>query len=152
MKRFLTLLSALLLTLSVSAQTYSYLTVKTSDGTEKSLSLDGLRLTFSNGSLQAVNTAEAASFSLSDLSSMYFSVNATGIQAVTSDVAASSILGGRLTVDAPAGTVVKVYNVSGQLVGTYVKSASGAETLGGALAHGVYIVRAGSSTSKLLAQ
>lgn len=152
MKRFLTLLTALVLTLSVSAQTYSFLTVKTADGREKSLSLDGLKLTFDNGTLQAVNSAESASFSLSSLASMYFAVSATGIQAVTSDAAASTIDAGRLTVDAPAGTPVKVYTVSGQLVGSYTKTTNGAEQLGSTLPHGVYVVRAGNSTSKLLAR
>lgn len=145
-------MAALLLTLSVSAQTYSYLTVKMSNGTEQSLKLDGLKLTFDGSTLTAANSEETANFTLANLATMYFSVNPTGIDAVTTPAAATSFKAGRLIVDAPAGTSVSVYNVAGQLVGKYNKATNGAEQLGSNFEHGVYIVRAGSNTSKLLAE
>lgn len=152
MKRLFFLMVALMLTLSASAQTYSYLTVKMNSGTEQSLKLDGLKLTFDGQDLKAVNSEESASFTLADLAKMYFSVNATGIDAVTTTATASGFKAGRLIVNAPAGTTVSVYNVAGQLVGKYQKSVNGTEQLGSNFGHGVYIVRAGSNTSKLLAE
>lgn len=152
MKRALTLLCVLVMAYAAGAQTYSYLTIRQSDGTEQSLALSGLKLTFSNGSLQATNGTESATFAIAGLSSMYFATEATGLQAVLAPDAAATWQGGTLSVDAPAGSHVEVYTLSGQRVATYRKATNGAEKLGSRLPQGIYVVRVNGKSLKLIAR
>ena len=55
--------------------TYKYLVVKGSDGTQTSLSSEGLKLTFDDGQLLAVNDNGNTTFTLTELVSMQFSEN-----------------------------------------------------------------------------
>ena len=75
-------LLALLFLASISLQTfaddYAYLTFTKSDGTETSVNANGLKITYSGGTLYAVNGETYETFKLTDLTQMYFS-NATGI-------------------------------------------------------------------------
>lgn len=105
---------------------YSYLTFVTTDGTETSFAASGLKITFSDGQAVVTTAEGTTTFTLVDLSEMYFS-----------DVI-SSVTGVNTAADAE---IESVYDMSGRLV------ASGLEGLG----RGVYIVKyKGGETAKML--
>ena len=82
MKKFFLLLTILVGTLTVQAEDYTYLTFETTDGAKASVAVADLTLTISGTTL----TAGTQSFTLSNLSKMYFSNTdeTTGIEAITS--------------------------------------------------------------------
>lgn len=83
MKKILFLLTILVGTLTAQADSYSYLTFETTDGAKASVSVSDLTLSISGTTL----TAGTQSFTLSNLSKMYFSTtdeSTTGIEEITS--------------------------------------------------------------------
>lgn len=82
MKKFFLLLTILVGTLTAQAEDYTYLTFETTDGAKASVAIADLTLTISGTTL----TAGTQSFTLSNLSKMYFSNTdeTTGIEAITS--------------------------------------------------------------------
>ena len=83
MKKILLLLTILVGTLTAPAEEYSYLTFETTDGAKASVSVSDLTLSISGTTL----TAGTQSFTLSNLSKMYFSTtdeSTTGIEEITS--------------------------------------------------------------------
>ena len=120
-KAFLTLLMAVG-TLAVQADDYAYLTFETTEGAKFSVSVESLALTFSGNTLTAGNQ----SFTLSNLSKMYFSgSNETtaveGIDTMTLDEA------------------TEIFDLNGRKVS---KSA---------MRKGAYIVKSKSRTYKIMA-
>ena len=82
MKKILLLLTLLVGTLTAQADDYTYLTFETTDGVKASVSVEGLTLTSSGTTL----TAGSQSFTLLNLSKMYFSTSdetTTGIEEIT---------------------------------------------------------------------
>jgi len=78
------IISALLLVgLSVHAYDYPYLIIETSDGSTTTISVESLSLAVSGSSLVATTGSSSQSFTLSDLSKMYFSADSgtSGIEA-----------------------------------------------------------------------
>ena len=69
MKKILLLLTILVGTLTAHAEEYTYLTFETTDGAKASVAVSDLTLTISGTTL----TAGTQSFTLSNLSKMYFS-------------------------------------------------------------------------------
>lgn len=69
MKRLILLLSILVGALTANADTYTYLTFETTDGDKVSVSVESLTLSISGTTL----TAGSETFTLSNLSKMYFS-------------------------------------------------------------------------------
>ena len=73
-------------TLTAQAADYQYLTIEKSDGTATSLTAVGLNISYSDTQLTATNGQETATFTLSEVSRMYFSNTkqdtATGISEV----------------------------------------------------------------------
>ena len=82
MKKFFLLLTILVGTLTAQAEDYTYLTFETTDGAKASVAVADLTLAISGTTL----TAGTQSFTLSNLSKMYFSNTdeTTGIEAITS--------------------------------------------------------------------
>ena len=83
MKKILLLLTILVGTLTAQADSYSYLTFETTDGAKASVSVSDLTLSISGTTL----TAGTQSFTLSNLSKMYFSTtdeSTTSIEEITS--------------------------------------------------------------------
>jgi len=153
MKRiYLALMLVLTACVGVSAQSLDYLTVRTADGGERSLAVDDLKLTFEDGQLVAHTPETVVTWSLTDLSLMYFAAQPTAIATLAQEQPAPVYRNGVLTVSAPAGTSVRLYAADGRLVATYVKSADGSESFTPALPHGVYIVNAHGGTAKFLAR
>lgn len=121
---------------SVKAQTYGYLTFRSTDGTETSLASEGLKITFADGNLVAVNSANASfTASLSKLSWLQFSQTEAETTAIGSVEAATAGV---------ASEPAAIYTAGGQRLGTRST---------GALPAGVYIVKhRDGRTSKLLKQ
>ena len=116
MKRaFLSLVFTSLL-LSASATDFKFLTLESTDGSKVSLAANGLTLTFSDGNLVA---SDGTTIPISSLAKMYFT-ETSGITTVTSS----------------AGGSMKVYTLSGILVGTYSEGQSPA-----GLPQGIYIIK-----------
>lgn len=81
MKKILFLLTILVGTLTAQADSYSYLTFETTDGAKASVDVSSLTLTVSGNTL----TAGSQTFTLSNLSKMYFSNTSetTAIEEIT---------------------------------------------------------------------
>ena len=82
MKKLVVFLTMMMGTLTIHAADYTYLTFETTDGAKASVSVGNLTLTISGTTL----TAGSQSFTLSNLSKMYFSNSdetTTGIEEIT---------------------------------------------------------------------
>ena len=82
MKKLVVFLLMMMGTMAVHAADYAYLTFETTDGAKASVSVENLTLTISGTTL----TAGSQSFTLSNLSKMYFSTSdetTTGIEEIT---------------------------------------------------------------------
>ena len=81
MKKFLLIMMALVGALNVQAEEYAYLTFETTDGEKASVAVSSLTLTISGNTL----TAGSQTFTLSNLSKMYFSNTdeTTAIEGIT---------------------------------------------------------------------
>ena len=62
--------------LAAQATDYQYLTIEKNDGTALSLTAVGLNITYTGTQLTATNGYETTTFSLSEISRMYFSKDA----------------------------------------------------------------------------
>ncbi len=133
MKRLLIFVMMLTGTIGAFADDYPYLTFQKSDGTSQSVPVEGLTLSFDNGSLVATNGSESYSFALTELNKMYFSAeNATAIE--------------ELTATLPADGTVEVFTPAGVSLGQYdnLKAAQGA------LSQGLYIFKTSGKTLKVM--
>ena len=130
MKKFVLLLMALIGTLKVQADSFSYLTFETTDGEKVSVAVDeSLDLSISGTTL----TVGSQSFTLTNLSKMYFTETdetATGIE---------SIQKSKNEIEDDA----EVYDLKGN------KIVNG-KLSNGKLTHGVYIIKTKDKTYKLI--
>ena len=130
MKTLLTTLALALSATSLSAQNYDFLTFQNTDNTVKSLSIDGLKITFQDGNAVATVNGQTETFALDNLQKLYFTEkDVTGIEQV---VAADNQIrvyteNGKLMISAPENSKVSVYSIDGRRVsdeylpqGTYV--------------------------------
>ena len=135
-----------------AAQNVDYLTFRTADGTEQSLSVDGLKITFAEGKLVARNAVATVSYDLATLSSMFFAAQPTALEGLVAQQQGAQVRGGLLYVNAPAGTQVLLYAIDGRLLAADVKQSSAEEQVGARLSAGTYIVKVGNQSYKLLAR
>ena len=105
--------------------TYPYLVFETADGTKTSVAVTEMTITIADGQL----SVGGQTFSLSDLSKMYFSTTTTGIANVNVD----------------DNSFVDVYDLNGRKV----LSNSQLSILNSQLPKGIYIVKSGSKTYKI---
>ena len=105
--------------------TYPYLVFETADGTKTSVAVTEMTITIANGQL----SVGGQTFSLSDLSKMYFSTTTTGIANVNVD----------------DNSFVDVYDLNGRKV----LSNSQLSILNSQVSKGIYIVKSGSKTYKI---
>ena len=101
---------------------YPYLTVEKTDGTVASFSVNDFKITFDSGTLKIVNISVSESYTLTELSKMYFAKTSTGIADVMADTDNSE---------------VEVFTLSGTDMGMY-ENVNMAKTK---LAPGVYVVK-----------
>ena len=132
MKKFLAIVAALLMALSMQAYDYPYLSFQTSEGTVQSVSVNELIITFSNGQLVITNADGSQTISLTDLSYMFFSkeTNTTGVTRIE-DV---------------SNQAVEVFTLNGLAIGRF-------ESLQRAKAElkpGLYLVKSNGKTQKVV--
>jgi hypothetical protein len=132
MKKFLTIMAALLVALGMQAYDYPYLSFQTSEGTVQSVSVNELIITFSNGQLVLTNTDGDQTISLSDLSYMFFSkeANTAGVTRIG---------------DATNQTV-EVFTVNGLALGRF-ESIQKAKA---ELKPGLYLMKSNGKTQKVV--
>ncbi len=147
-----TLLSLALLTgwVGAGATDYTTLAFRHTDGTVSYMAADGLDMAFSGGSLVATNTDASLTMQLSTLEAMYFSTTTTGISAATADGRRVRSGLGCIMVTGRAGDEVRVYDTAGTLRGKRTLSSSQPAAVTENLPSGVYIVRVGDETTKIL--
>ena len=127
MKKIILLFTTLVGTLTAQADGYTYLTFETTDGAKASVAVSDLTLTISGTTL----TAGSQTFTLSNLSKMYFSTSdesTTGIEEIT---------------NAAMDEATEIYDLSG-------KKIVNGKLSNGKLPHGVYIVKTKSKTFKMV--
>ncbi|MBP5711999.1 MAG: hypothetical protein J6W77_03215 [Prevotella sp.] len=132
MKKILILVSALMTSVMTYADdfSYNYLVFTTQEGTEKSVAVENLKLTFVNGQMVIDNGVETQTYDLSSLSKMFFAENSVdGIVETTID----------------ANEEVDVFTVSGIGMGKFNNVNEAKKSLG----RGVYIFKQGSKTNKI---
>lgn len=136
MKRLLLLLTLVAGLLTSSAQTLDYLTIRTMDGNEQSLSLDQLKLTFADGKMVATAQGETTTFDFANLDFMFFTAQATAIESAANAAISVSIVDGNLRTNAPSGSVIHVFTPDGKSVGQ------------NGLSRGVYLIQINGRTYK----
>ena len=121
----------------MQAQSYDFLTLKKAGGSETSLGIDHLKITFADGQLIASNGTQSFSAPISEMQSMFFAAEATGIaQATATDASQVSIVNGTLRATQHA----QVYSLDGRQMPT------------AGLQPGTYLVKAGGKTFKVIAR
>lgn len=132
MKKTLLIIAAAAVVETAQAYDYPYLTLQKSDGTEQSVAVEQLKLTFSDGQMVLSNSDGTTTISLSDLSKMYFSTSATaGISTQISEVSD----------DSP----VEVYTLSGMGLGSFESVAEAKKQLKA----GIYVMKSKTRTLKI---
>lgn len=138
MKTLLATLALAMSATSLSAQ--NYLVFENHDNSAKSLSIDGLKITFDNNNAIATVGGKTETFPLNDLKRLYFSdQDITAIEQVyTKDSEVSiEVENGRLKVNAPEGSHIAVYALDGRRInGEY-------------LPQGAYVVRVNDQSFKI---
>ena len=124
MKKILMLLTMLVGTVTAQAEDYTYLTFETTDGAKASVSVEGLTLSISGTTL----TVGSQSFTLTNLSKMYFSNTDETTTGISEE----------LRVNSEEFATATFYDLSGKMVD---KSQ---------LSKGVYIVKTNSRTYKMV--
>ena len=151
--RILSLIVALFAATTISAQRLDYLTFRLLNGNEYSLNIaSGATITFTNTSLVVQATEPSLEFSLTDLEALFFTAEPTGINGVETPAVSVRYTGGALYVVGPAGNPVGVYSLDGRTVATLQKCTNGNERFSLPLTKGIYVVRVGQQTFKILAQ
>lgn len=148
MKKLRTLLATLLLTmgiLSALADNYKYLTI-TQDNSDTSINVTSIdKITFDESNMVIhLTDGNTQTLPLSNLQRMFFS-NTSGIMSVTQSRMHFS--GGILQADITAGERIEIFDMRGQMVFSANKSGSFDLTT---LTKGVYIVKLGSETRKVI--
>lgn len=132
MKRLLLTLFIVVTSLMARADDYPYMIFQTTDGTIHAMAVESLSMEISNGQLVASNNEESKTFTLTDLSRMFFCTDSTGIEEVFSDDAGE----------------VTVFTVMGVFVGKYPNANDAVKVLDG----GVYLLKTKYNTIKIAVQ
>ena len=136
---------------SAGAQSFTYLNLTMTDNSTRSLTADGLKITFADGNLTARNGAATQTVPLAGIKAFSFSDNASdGIADINSAPVSARGLSGAISVTAPAGASVSVYNLLGSKVYEAVKGGDGEQVLDVTLPQGVYVVRINTISIKVL--
>ncbi|MCD8296003.1 MAG: T9SS type A sorting domain-containing protein [Prevotella sp.] len=149
MKNLLLLAILFLCSIGIHGEEYATFTFMKADGTEVTLPAVGLRITFNNGMITAVNGQDTETVSLADVNTMFFS-NATAITKILSPDYAVNVSGHQLLITSPIGTDITVANTLGMVVCRSISTSDGEQTIGGSLPSGVYIVNLSGQTLKVM--
>lgn len=124
------LLTTLLLagTMTAGAATYDYMVFETSDGTQTTMTANGLKLVYKDGTLTVSNGEASKTFTVSNLSRMFFSNTKQGDDATAISVATATDLDDANT---------EIYDLSGRRLPQGTKPQKG-----------LYIFKKGNTTTK----
>ncbi len=149
------ILAVLLLTIGVAVQAddYAYLTIEQKGGTN-SVSISNIKnITFDETNM-LINLTDGTQqqLPLAGLSKMFFSNEGTGIQAVgnTGSQASFMLKDGVLRVAGASGAVISLFDSNGRLVRSVTAREAQTEVSLSGLNKGVYIVKVGAQTKKML--
>lgn len=133
------------------AQAYTAFTVKTQEGTWISYALDNLKIRFSGSTLTVKNDDVEESYSVSDVYSLLFTDDVAAINNATDKgTSVVSLQGSEIRLNVKAGTLARVYDANGMLVTTARIGQEGVPVYIGSLTPGIYILRAGKQSCKVL--
>jgi len=154
MRIFRALFISVLLTIASTAMAddYAYLNIAQSDGGETQFTVSQIsKITFDAAHMNvALADGTMQQLPLAGLSKMFFSATPTGIATATLQPSTIRTDGGVLHVSAPQGTVVTLYNMSGQAVHTITAQGDDTQINVSGLTKGVYIVKVGLLTKKIM--
>lgn len=111
---------------------YPYMVIRQNDGTERSISSEGLRFTVADGQLSVTSATESLTFELSELASMAFSAEPAYIDSMESDNDTTSI---------------EIFTVDGLYVG---RTEPGQQASDIVPATGIYILKSSNGSEKTL--
>lgn len=154
MKKLRNLFLSLLLAVSATAvaDEYAYLTIS-QEGSETSIavsSIDHITFDSSNMVLHLTNGTEQT-MPLSNLSKMFFTENgSSGIATVSGNQSNITLKDGVLYVKNVPGSTVTVYNAGGQTVRKITARETETQLNLSGLTKGVYIVKVGTETKKIM--
>lgn len=132
MKKLLLTLLAVVAMLTARADGYPYLLFQTTDGTIYAMDVESLNINISGGQLIATNNVETQTFTLTDLTRMFFCEDTTGIDEVFSTDSGE----------------VSVFTIMGIFVGKYPDANEALK----ALENGIYILKTKSNSVKIAVQ
>ena len=163
-KVLFTTLLLLAATLTAGAATYNYMVFEASDGTQLSMTADGLKLVYSDGTLTAISGDVSRTFAVSDLNRMFFSdtmqgTDATAIQEIkvatpgqgaTNPGQGATNPGQSATTpdDSSSGSLGSLASLASQGYEVYDLSGRRVATSGTQLKPGLYIFKKGNTTTK----
>ena len=139
MKKILLSLLGMVLGTMAYAQSLDFLTFRMADGSEKSLPVDGMKITFDGAQMHVKASRQTVDFNLVDMNLMFFSAVPTALEEVHDASGKVAIINGRLVVDVPSAKV-SVYTMDGRKVSTDV------------YLQGLYLVIVNGRTYKLMAK
>lgn len=131
MKRTLLIAMCVIGSAAARAYDYPYLVFQTADGTATSVDVSDLTISVNGTELVVTNSSGTQTFTLSDLSKMYFS-ETSGIADISSD----------------KNAMIEVYSLSGNRIGTFDDLVIARKQL----EKGIYIVKTNGQTSKISIQ
>jgi len=134
-KVLFTTLLLLAATLTASAATYKYMVFEANDGTQLSMTSDGLKLVYNDGTLTAISGDVSRTFTVSDLNRMFFSETMQGSDATAIQEISVATTPGDASADY---SDYEVYDLSGRRI----------PTSGTQLKPGLYIFKKGNTTTK----
>lgn len=136
---------------TVYAQQATHLWVQQAGG-EQHLSLDQLKLTFSQGNMIAtLNDGSQSAFRIADITKLYFDAEVSAVRQLPADeVFLWSPLTQELTVNCQPGTMVNIYDVSGRCVFRLLQSIAQSPMSLSTLPKGVYVVEAAGQSVKIV--
>ena len=156
-KVLFTTLLLLAATLTAGADTYNYMVFEASDGTQLSMTADGLKLVYNDGTLTAISGNVSRTFAVSDLNRMFFSdtmqgTDATALQEikVATPGQAATNPGQSATTpdDSSSGSLGSLASLASQGYEVYDLSGRRVATSGTQLKPGLYIFKKGNTTTK----
>lgn len=124
------IIGALLLTVSASAEEYSYMSFQTTNGDIVSFGVESLTMSFSDGKLLLQNVDGSKEFAVADLSRMFFSSSATAISNIETNNASGK---------------KRVYTLSGIFIGEF----NSLLEVKDAVKSGMYLVKDNNNTTKI---